>query len=146
MMVKDKINIILADDNKIFIEGLKVILFKCPKYYLLDTCDSGIELLESPNLNIADILLLDIQIPVITGIELAKKINLKYPNLKMLALSMHIDKVFLEDIIGAGFKGFIYKPETPKILNVVIPKILSGQFFFPNNMKSIDINKKGGVL
>ena len=135
MMIVDKIKIILVDDNKIFNEGLNVILSKCPNYYILDSCGSGLELLECPHLHKADIILLDIQMPLMNDLEVAKKINIKYPYIKMLALSMHIDKVFLEDIIEAGFNGFIYKPDTSKKINEVIPRIMNCQFVFPDNLK-----------
>ncbi|NJO91181.1 MAG: response regulator transcription factor [Chloroflexia bacterium] len=137
MMTKEKINIILVDDSKVFIEGLKIILSKCLNCFVLDTCNNGNELLESQYLSESDLIILDIEMPVMNGLEAAKRVNIIYPYLPMLALTMHYDKVFLEDIIGAGFKGFIYKPEVSKRLNEVISKILNNEFVFPDNLKII---------
>ena len=145
-MVKGTINIILVDDSKVFIEGLKILLTNDTNYYVLDTFRNGKELLESPKLSIADLIIMDIQMPVMDGIEAAKRVNSEYHNLNMLALTMHLDKVFLEDIIGAGFKGFIYKPEVPKKLKNVIQEILDNKFVFPENLKIKEQNRNGGIL
>ena len=145
MRLKDKINIILVDDSKVFIEGLKVILSKFFNYHLLDICNNGKELIESPNLPEADLIIMDIEMPVMNGIEAARRINSEYPNLTMLALTMHLEKVFLEDIIEAGFKGLIYKPEASKKLNGVIREIMNDKLVFPENLNLNEQNRNGGV-
>jgi DNA-binding NarL/FixJ family response regulator len=146
MMVKDKISIILVDDNKVFIEGLHLILSKCPIYNLLDTCSSGLELLKNQNLPKANLILMNIPMPAMNAIETSKKVYSVYPNLNMIALTMHLDKVFLEDIYGAGFKGFIYKPEVSKKLNGVVQAILNKNWGLVKNLNLKEHNKNGGAL
>lgn len=145
-MVKDIINIILVDDSKYFVEGMKIILRNYPKCFVLATCSNGKELLESPLLQKADLILMDIQMSVMNGIEAARRVNYEYPNLPIVALTMHLEKVFLDDIIGVGFKGVIYKPEVSKKLNEVIPKVMNKQFVFPDNLNINEHKKQGGVL
>lgn len=133
--MEEKIQIIIADDNPHFIEGLRVALLKCKNCIIIDECKDGRELVESPYLHLANIVLSDIDMPIINGIKAAQLINYKYPNLPMIALTMHLDKVFLDDIIGAGFKGFIYKPDVAKNLNEGIHAVLNNKFLFPDNLK-----------
>ena len=135
MMLKEEINIIIADDNKQFIEGLKVVLKKCSRYTVIDSCTNGMELTESPYLYKADLLITDLEMPVMNGIEAVKKINYKYPRLPVIVLTMHLEKVFLQDIISAGIKGFVYKPDVSIKLIEVISQVLDNNFVFPYKLK-----------
>jgi len=54
----------------------------------------------------------------------------------MVAITLHKDEVFLQDIIGAGFKAFVYKPEVASSLIKVINRVLNNEFVFPNNLKT----------
>ena len=134
--MKEKIHIIIADDNLDFIEGLKVVLRKCKEYIIIDEFQNGKQLSESPQLIKADLILTDIEMPVLNGIKAAQLINFKYPKLPIVALTMHIDTVFLEDIFAAGFKGFIHKFDVSKTLVHVIEDVLNNKFTFPDNLKN----------
>ena len=142
-MIGKTINIIIADDNSSFIKGLQFILSRSKSYKVIDVCSDGKELIESQQLHNADLVLTDIEMPNMNGIESGKRICFMYPKLPMIALTMHIEKIFLIDIIRAGFKGFIYKPEVPKQLIKVITQVLSNNFVFPENLK---IDRNGGLL
>lgn len=131
----DITNIIIADDNSEFIEGLRLILSKDSKYQILDTCSNGLELTKNENLAKADLLLIDIEMPEMNGIDAAIAVNYDYPKLPMIALTMHQEKVYLNEIICAGFKGFIYKPDVPKQLAEVIHLVKNDKFCFPDNLK-----------
>lgn len=134
-MQRDVINIILADDSTSFMDGLELILAKSPNCVIIDKCYNGKELLECPNLHKADLLITDIEMPLMNGIEAARRINYVFPFLPMIAITMHQEKIFLQEIIMAGFKGFIYKPEVSHKLNDVIQQVLNDKFAFPNNLK-----------
>ncbi len=137
MDIKDKINIIITDDNLAFIEGLKLLLSKNQDFSILDICSNGLELINNKSLHVADLLLVDIEMPEMNGLDAATRINYKYPTLPMIALTMHYDKVYLNDIIMCGFKAFIHKPEVHNKLCEVIELVLSNEFVFPEKLKII---------
>lgn len=134
MAHKKSINIIIADDNEKFIEGLKLYIYANSSYQIINVLTSGKELTETPDLARADVLLLDIQLPDITGIDAAKNVIQRYPNLPIIAMTMHQEKVYLDDIISVGFKGFIHKPELVNELFKAIDKVIAGKFAFPDDL------------
>ena len=133
-MSKKLIHIIIADDSPTFLDGLQLILSRNNQYKVIDVCYNGLELNESEMLGKADLILSDIDMPEYNGIEAAKRINFRYPKLPLIALTMHKENVFLKDIVLAGFKGFLYKPEIAGSLYEVINKVLNNKFSFPEDL------------
>ena len=134
--IQDKIKVICADDSKLFVEAIKAIFSANDKYDLIEIHNNGAELLESSNIHIADVILLDINMPELNGIETAKRINFSFTNIPLIAITMHKDDMYLQEIIGAGFKAFIYKPDVETALFDVIEKVLDDEFVFQKNMKT----------
>ena len=134
MFIK-KINIIIADDSKEFLEGLHYLLTENDEYNIVDTVSDGDQLLKSQNLRNTDLIITDIEMPKLDGIEVAKRINYRYPNIYMIALTMYIDQVYLTEIVGAGFKGFIYKPDIALNLYNTITRVLNNEYVFPEKLK-----------
>ncbi len=123
--------IIIADDSSLFLEGLNFIINRNKQFEVIDTCKNGIELINSPFLLKSDIVLSDIEMPEMNGIEAAKRINYLNPNLPLIALTMFLEKVYLRTIVEAGFKGFIYKPKVYIELFDIIDRVLKNQYVFP---------------
>lgn len=136
MKTNDQIKIIIADDSPEYIEGLKVLLLTSSKYQILDVCENGLELVQNPKLHLADLLLIDINMPKMNGLEAAKQIDIDYPHLPMIAITMYQDELYLKDIISMGFNAFVHKPETSNSLLKVINQILNKKFVFPNSLKT----------
>lgn len=134
MVFAKKLNVILADDNQVFLDGLSFLISTIMGSRVIDTCKDGTELVNSIQLSNADIILIDIEMPKINGICAAKIINQQIPQMPLVAMTMYQEKVFLHDIIGAGFKGFVFKPDTAKTLFDVMTKVMDNQFVFPDNM------------
>lgn len=145
MMSKEKLNIILVDDSKSFLEALQIVLDKYFMCSVLDICYDGKELVESKKLHQADLIISDIEMPGMNGLEAAMLVNQRYSKLPMIALTMHIDKVFIDDIIYAGFRGFVYKPEVSKKLPDVINQVLNKKFAFSNSLNIKEQNNNGGL-
>lgn len=130
----DKINIILVDDSKVFLKGLESYIKKETKYEVIAKFNSGIELIESKELGDANLILLDIEMPEMNGIETAKRINYMYPELKMIAITMYQDKVYLLQLIEAGFKAFVNKTTVPEKLHDTMDLVLKGHLLFPEDI------------
>lgn len=135
MPKKKAINVIIVDDDPVFLDGLKFLISEPDKFRVIDTCTNGTELINSQKLSDADLVLSDIEMPEMDGIEAAMRLNYFYPKLPMVALTMYKEKVFLREIIGAGYRGFVHKPEISKELFNVIDKVLNNKFSFPEELK-----------
>ncbi len=127
----DKIKIIITDDSLHFKKGLQHLLSAFGKFEIIATYSNGKELVEADMVGKADLLLTDIDMPILDGIEAGKRVNFRYHSLPMIALTMHLEEVFLEEIIGAGYRGFVYKPDISKELIKVIDRVLQNKFSFP---------------
>ena len=109
MNPQPKINLILADDSSDFNEAVSFFLSRYPALNILDVCENGQELLESEHLSQADVILLDIRMPIMDGLEATRAIKKDRPNLKVIGITMDEDELLLKETEEAGFDGLIYK-------------------------------------
>ena len=131
----EPIKIILVDNNLQFLEGLQLFFQRDSKYHVLELLSNGEQLVSSDKLHLADLIISDIDMPVMGGVEAARKVNEKLPHLPIIALTMHVESVFIADMISAGFKGYVYKPKLTKDLIRVINEVLNESVSFPDNLK-----------
>lgn len=130
----EKIKIIIVDDHEIFRNGLQIILGRIEIVKLVGTATNGFEFLELLKSIEADIVLMDIKMPVIDGIEATKKAMEINPNLKVIALSMFGDEEYLQQMIQAGVKGFLLKNITRKDLNHAIELVNRGGNYYSEEL------------
>jgi len=127
--MSDKMKIIIVDDNSTFLEGISSCITDDERFEVIGQFHSGIQLLESNELFQADILLMDIEMPGLSGIETAKRVNYLDPKLKMIAITLYQEKVYLQQIIEAGFKGFVNKMKIAEDLFKAIDSVNNGKFY-----------------
>jgi len=132
--VGKRIKVVLVDDNKAFLEGLEALLENEEKFEIIGKFISGKELLKFEKLNCVDLLLLDVEMPELNGIQTAKLVNFDYPNMKMIAITMYQDKVYLTQLIESGFVGFVNKADVTDDLFDTIDEILKGELRFPETI------------
>lgn len=126
-----RIKVVLVDDNKAFLEGLEALLENEGKYDIIGKFISGRELLNFEKLNCVDLLLLDVEMPELNGIQTAKLVNFDYPHMKMIAITMYQDRVYLNQLIESGFVGFVNKADVSDDLFDTIEEIMKGELRFP---------------
>jgi len=119
--------ILIADDHTIFREGLKHILAEHPDLVVADEASNGQEVLEKIWKNEYDILLLDISMPGITGIDVLKQLRTEKPRLAVLVLSMHPEEQYAIRVLKAGASGYLTKESAPDELITAIRKISRGR-------------------
>lgn len=129
-----KIKIILADDHKIFLDGLISLLSDNDELEVVATANSGEDLIELANNKDCDIIITDITMKGINGIEATKEILKKYPNLKVLVLSMHISEEFVLNSVKAGADGFLPKETSSTELIFAIKSIYNGEQYFSKDI------------
>ena len=103
------IKLIIADDHEIFRDGFKLMLSKFPEIMLVGEAANGRELLELTEKLNPDVILTDIKMPVMDGIEATKKIAALYPDKGVIGLSMYDDDELIIEMLEAGAKGYLIK-------------------------------------
>jgi DNA-binding NarL/FixJ family response regulator len=132
-----KIDVLIVDDNNKFIEAVKMFLLMKNKYSVLGSASNGQELLDHPMLQRADLILMDCEMPVMNGIEAAREVNHMCPYKKLIAVTMFDDQRDLVELLGAGFNGYIYKPEISAKLESVIDRVFKNEYVFETKIKTV---------
>lgn len=125
-----KVNIYIADDHKIFAEGMESILSQESEIEVLGIARNGKQLLGMLQNQIADVVLLDITMPELDGIETAKEILSAYPETKLLMLTMHNTIEHIAPLIEMSVPGYILKNAGKNELLNAIEKLLDGKTYY----------------
>jgi DNA-binding NarL/FixJ family response regulator len=124
------IKVILADDLPMFTEGLSLLLQHNGEIRLLATASNGIEVLRMLPETMPDVLVTDIQMPEMNGIELTMEIRQYYPQIRVIGLTMFKEDHLLVDMLEAGAKGYLLKTCTKEQLAEAILAVNAGGFYF----------------
>jgi len=133
-----KYNLIIADDHKMFIDGLLSILKDAPEFTVTTTAKNGEQVMKYLDINGVDnlhLLITDLTMPKMDGIELNKIVKEKYPTLKTLVVSMHIDGEMIDKLIRNNVDGYVPKnAEKEELLNAM-RTITGGEKYFSSEVK-----------
>ena len=121
--------IVLAEDHVLVREGIKKIIEALPGLHIVGEVGDGLELLELLKGLAVDMVILDISMPSLPGIEATREIKKAYPDVKVLILTMHKKKEYLDNAIAAGVDGYLLKEDAPKELLNAIEKIRQGMIY-----------------
>lgn len=124
-----KIKIILADDHRIFREGIKYFL-ENEQMQVIAEASSGIELLELLKTEKPDIVIIDITMPGLSGIEVSKQITSLYPEVKIMILSMHTEEEFIINSVKAGAKAYLPKETSKEELLEAVKVLYDGGEYY----------------
>jgi len=124
------IRVAIVDDHTMFVDGIESILSHEKDIKLVAKCYSGKELLDILKTSEFDVLLLDINLPDMSGIEICKTIYTQNLNINILALSMYNEKSFVTEILKNGAKGYILKNTGRVELVEAIESVARGQTYF----------------
>ncbi len=133
MAMKRK-QLIIVDDHQLFRSGLKFILNESDDLEVIGEASNGKEFLELLTYGLPDVVLLDINMPVMNGVEAAQLALQKYPQLNILVLSMFGDTKYYNTMIDMGVKGFILKDIDNNELHDAILKVTNGGNFFSQEL------------
>jgi len=125
-----QIKIAIIDDHDLFREGVKLVLGQIDNFEVIFDSSSGIKFLEFLINAFPDVVLMDINMPVIDGVETTRKALELQPNLNIIALTMFSDTTHYTQMINAGIKGFILKKSNKYELQQAINTVYSGGNYF----------------
>ena len=131
------INVAITDDHPSIIEGLKTMLEKDKNISVNCICSSGKETLKNLPEQKVDVLLLDINLPDISGIEVCNTLMQKKPNLGIIAFTSFKNTAYLKDILKAGGKGFMLKNSSYDEIFDAIVKVSAGLEYIQPEMKEL---------
>ena len=135
-MMNEKYRVVLADDSILFRNELKRFLAEKSDLDVIGEAGNGLELLNLLNKLTPNLIILDITMPNLTGIEAARQIKMNYPNLKVLILTVHQEKEYFQQAMLAGTNGYLLKNDLDELFpaiemirlgKVYISPIFSGQ-------------------
>jgi DNA-binding NarL/FixJ family response regulator len=139
------IQIIIADDHQMFIDGLKSLLSGEQDIEVVGEALNGLETLKLLETTHADLVLLDINMPEMDGIETTKQMQLKFPSVKILMLTMHNNTEFIFSLMNAGASGYILKNTGRIELIEAIHSVYAGKTFYSKEVSDTilqNISKK----
>jgi DNA-binding NarL/FixJ family response regulator len=123
-------SIVLADDHVLFRQGVKKIIEEVDGLQVVGEANDGLELLEFLKKANPDLVILDISMPNLRGLEAAREIKGLYPQVKILLLTMHKKREFLLEGVEADVDGFLVKEDADTELLQAVETIRRGQKFF----------------
>ena len=106
------VKIIIADDHKLFIDGLQLLLKDEPWIEIIDVANDGKELLDILSHNLPDIILLDINMPLLNGLDATVHIKRAYTQVKIVILSTYNEDHLIERAKKSGVNGYLLKTAT----------------------------------
>jgi DNA-binding NarL/FixJ family response regulator len=122
-----KVRVLLADDHKIVVEGLSSLLK--PEFDLIGTVEDGRELLKAAKKLQPDVIVVDISMPKLNGIEAVRQIKKTEPDVKVVFLTMHADVSYATSAFEAGASGYVLKHSAPEELITAIKDVIKGQTY-----------------
>ena len=126
--------ILMADDHAIFREGLRQILEDVPDLVVVDEASRGQEVLDKVSKKDYDLLLLDIAMPGLSGLDTLKLLKSQKPNLRVLILSMYPEEQYAIRAMKAGAYGYIAKASASEELIQAIRKVSRGEKYFSSSI------------
>ena len=134
------IKILIVDDHKMFVQGLESILSKEEDIEIVHRCHEGKEVFNMELLDRVNIILLDINLPDISGIEICQRILKLKDHIKILVLSMHDEESYITEVLKSGALGYVLKNTGRKELVTAIRTVASGRTYFSEDITNTIMN------
>ena len=129
-----KITILLAEDHAIVRQGLTALLITDGRFHMIGEARTGREAVDLAASLRPDVILMDIAMPVLNGLEATRQIIAANPKAKVLILSAHSDDEYIESTAAAGAAGFLEKQTSAEILTKAIAEVARGKSFFSSTI------------
>ena len=134
------IKVLIADDHQMFIDGLRSLLDGSQDISVVGEARNGQEVVEICEHQQVDIVIMDINMPEMDGIQATRELLRKHPNIKVLGLSMYNDREYISDILKAGARGYILKNTGKETLLNAIRSLQSGGSFLADEVSKTLLN------
>jgi DNA-binding NarL/FixJ family response regulator len=127
--MENRLSIVLADDHTILREGLRALLTADPSFEIVGEARDGREAVRCVEKLGPDLILMDLSMPRMSGMEAIREIKKRYPETKIIALTVHKTEEYLLTTLQAGADGFVLKDATHDELILAIKNVMSGKSY-----------------
>lgn len=131
------IKIIISDDHKLIREGLANLLEESEEIHILAEAENGKEVVEMAKKHKPDIILMDVSMPLLNGVEATREIKKVLPGIKIIALTMHSDNYYIKAMLEAGASGYIFKNSNHNQLIEAISTVYKGKKYLSDEITEI---------
>jgi len=133
----EKIRLILVDDHQLVRTGIANLLAGEPEFEIIGEAADAKELIALLKQALPDIVVLDIALPGMSGIEITKKLHSEYPSVRILILSMHTSEEFIFNAINSGARGYLPKNTSRRELIEAINAVKRGEEYFAESISNV---------
>jgi two-component system response regulator NreC len=138
--MREKIHILLADDHAVVRQGFKMILAAQPDMEIVGEAGNGREALDLAGQLQPDVIVMDVAMPELNGIEATRRMAGVSPRSRVLALSMHKDSVYVREILRAGARGYLLKDSISSDLLAAVRAIARGEGYLSPGVSDAVLN------
>jgi DNA-binding NarL/FixJ family response regulator len=135
--------IVLADDHRILREGLRAVLEK-NHFEVVGEASTGLEAIAVAHEQKPDVVIMDINMPDLNGIDATRRLTMELPGVKVLALSMHSDQRYVIAMFEAGAAGYVLKNASTDELLLALPAVVRGQIYVSPALAGVVANRALG--
>jgi DNA-binding NarL/FixJ family response regulator len=136
----DKVTIVLADDHPIFHEGLRVLLEAEPDFTVIGKANDGLDTLRLIEKLPPDVLLVDMAMPNMNGLEVTRQVRKRFPQVHIIILSMHANEAYVAEALNSGASGYILKESSFNEVIKGIREVHSGRRFLSSSFSQQTID------
>ncbi len=137
METREKITLIIADDHTLVRQTWSFILNSDSRFKVIGECANGQEVIEMAKNMRPNVVIMDINLGVIDGIEATKQVRKFSPGSKVLAVSMHTQPAYVRKMIRSGASGYVTKNSTREEMTAAIEEVRAGRRYICNEIKNI---------
>lgn len=131
-----KIRVLLADDHKVLRDGLKLLINNHSEMEVVGEAANGKEVLQQVAQLKPDVIVMDLSMPQLNGLQTTEKLKAEYTNIRVVALTVHEDESYFRQLCRAGAAGYVLKRSAGEELIQAIQTVVGGGFYFDSNLAS----------
>ena len=139
-----KVRVVLADDHPIMREGLRLLLQQIPELEVVAEADNGRQAVEQANRLCPDLVVMDINMVELNGMEATRQIKTANRSVKVIGLSSYADKRYVLGMLEAGASGYVHKSAASSELLEAVKAVLRGRTYLSPEIASIVVDKSLG--
>lgn len=135
------IRVLLVDDHPLVLDGINACLSSEPGIEVVGQANNGLEALELAEALTPDVVLMDVSMPVMNGLEATKELKMRFPDFRVLILSMHENREYILQLIQSGAAGYVLKDVSSEELVKAIGVVHQGGTYFSSRASETLVNQ-----
>ena len=128
----------IADDHTLFRKGVLEIFKSFPEITVTADAGNGVELIEKIEDNLPDVVILDLEMPEMDGIATSRYLISKYPEVKILIVSMYGEESLVDKLISEGVHGYLLKNSEPDELRIALQALKKGENYYSKEIQNLN--------